>query len=74
MENYKTVLLPLLGSVVGSYVWYSIASTNQVGLCDMNENLGNLTFKKKEDCHKNILGASVFSGLGALGALFYLKN
>lgn len=74
MENYKTVLLPLLGSVAGSYVWYTIASSNQVGLCDMHENLGNLTFKKKEDCHKNILGASLFSGLGALATLRYLKN
>lgn len=74
MDNYKLFVLPLVGSVFGSYIWYSFASSESVRLCKVDEKENIISFNNGANCHKNIIGASLVSGIITLTSFNYLNK
>ena len=72
MDNYKKIILPLLGSIIGSAVWYNLSSSKVIGLCEVENK--NIYFKDEKKCYSNLIGASLFSGIGTLLTLKYLNK
>ena len=74
MDNYKSVFLPLIGSVFGSYIWYSFSSSNSIKLCEVDEKDNIINFDSANNCHKNIIGASLVSGVITMATVNYLNK